>query len=304
MHPAKIGLALGGGAARGWAHIGVIEALHEAGVKIDVVCGSSMGALVGAAYVAGKLTALKEWALTLNLRRITALLDVRLNGGGLLNGAAIMRQLRSIGLDGMIEDYPTPFAAVAAELATGHEVWFRDGPIEEAVRASIALPGILSPAKVDSRWMLDGGLVNPVPVSACRALGADVIIAVDLNADFFQARGSATATARSLLMAEADPPPLAPPSSKPVDVVLRLLQRHGGAPGYFEVLITAVNIMQDQITRARLAGEPPQVLLIPRVGAISPLDFHRVREGIDRGRSAVEHALRQLRQAIAPPLVP
>src|SRR4051812_5894112 len=130
MQRAKVGLALGSGAARGWAHIGVFEALEEAGVTIDVVCGSSMGALVGAAFVAGKLKELKAWALTLNWRRVVTLLDIRLSGGGLVNGAAIMRQLRSIGLDGPIEDYSVPFAAVAVELSTGHEVWIKEGPID------------------------------------------------------------------------------------------------------------------------------------------------------------------------------
>ncbi len=307
MHRAKIGLALGSGAARGWCHIGVIEALEEAGVKIDVVCGSSMGALVGAAYAAGRLPELKAWALSLNFRRIVTLLDVRLKGGGLLNGGAIMRQLRGLGIDGRIEDLKTPYLAVAAEFATGHEVWLRDGPLDEAVRASIALPGVLSPAKVDDRWMLDGGLVNPVPVSACRALGADVIIAVDVNADFFESRGSATAAGRSLRFREerGDGNEAVPAAKGGADVALRLLQPAApAAPSYFDVLTTAVNIMEDQITRARLAGEPPQIMLVPRVGGMNPMDFHRAAEAIERGRAAVGHALKALRQAATLPSVP
>src|SRR5438477_677660 len=139
MQRAKIGLALGIGAARGWAHIGVIEALVEAGVRIDIVCDASIGALVGAAFVAGKLDELKQWALTLSWRRMMTLLDIRLTGGGLVNGNAIMRHLRGMGLDKPIENYSMPFAAVAAELSTGHEVWIREGPIDEAIRASISL---------------------------------------------------------------------------------------------------------------------------------------------------------------------
>ena len=193
----RVGLALGSGAARGWSHIGVIEALVEAGVNFDVVCGTSIGALVGAAYISGQLPALKEWALAMNWRQMVAMLDIRFNGGGLISGQAIMRKLDAMGVNRPIEDYDIPFAAVAAELSTGHEVWIREGRIDEAVRASISLPGIVSPARIDGRLLLDGGLVNPVPVSACRALGADVIIAVNLNADFFEARGSRTAAMRT-----------------------------------------------------------------------------------------------------------
>ena len=300
MQRAKIGLALGSGAARGWAHIGVIEALEEAGVQVDVVVGSSIGALVGAAYVAGKLRELKSWALTLSWRRMMPLLDIRLTGGGLVNGNAIMRHLRSMGLDRPIEEYPIPFAAVAAELSTGHEVWIREGPIDEAIRASISLPGILSPARLDGRWLLDGGLVNPVPVSLCRALGADVIIAVNLNADFFEARGSVTAAMRSRrLEEETSHRVVNAPKGKVGEMAIRLLQGGGrAAPSYFDVLVTALNIMQDQITRARLAGEPPQVLLIPRLAGIGPMDFNRAKDGIERGRAAVTHALPALHQAV------
>jgi NTE family protein len=305
MHRAKIGLALGSGAARGWAHIGVLEALTEAGVKIDVLCGSSIGALVGAAFVAGKLPELKEWALGLSWRRMLTLLDIRFSGGGLVNGGAIMRQMRALGLHQPIENHAISFAAVAVELSTGHEVWIREGPIDEAIRASIALPGVMTPTRVEGRWLVDGGLVNPVPVSACRALGADVIIAVNLNADFFEARGSATAAMRSLRLEEETRHHVAnPPKPKATDVALRLLQGGYAAPGYFDVLVTALNIMQDQITRSRLAGEPPQVLLIPRLGGISPMDFNRAKEAIERGRAAVAHALPALHQAATLPSDP
>ena len=301
MHPTRIGLALGSGAARGWAHIGVIEALEHADIHPDVVCGSSIGALVGAVYVAGQLPALKEWALAMNWRQMVGMLDIRLTGGGLINGHTITRKLNEMGVNRPIEDYDIPFAAVAAELSTGHEVWIREGPIDEAVRASISLPGIMSPARIDGRWLLDGGLVNPVPVSACRALGADVIIAVNLNTDFFEARGSATAAMRSRRMQPGSVHKVVNPLPKngPADVALRLLQPGKSAPGYFDVLVTALNIMQDQITRSRLAGEPPQVLLIPQLPGLGPMDFNRAQEAIDRGRAAVVHALPTLHRAIA-----
>ena len=179
----RIGLALGSGSARGWAHIGVIDSLTEAGIVPDVVCGASMGALVGAAHVAGKLTELRQWAQSATWRTIARLTDLRLSGGGLISGRQVVAFLQSLGISEPIESYATHYAAIATDMATGREIWLQSGPIHEAVRASIALPGILSPARIDGKWLLDGGLSNPIPVSVCRALGADVIIAVNLNGE-------------------------------------------------------------------------------------------------------------------------
>src|SRR6266853_670483 len=168
----RIGLALGSGSARGWAHIGVIDSLIEAGIEPDVVCGTSIGALVGAAYVAGQLGPLRKFAETATWRQIIRLTDVRPSGGGLINGRQVVSFLHQLGIDQPIESYARPYAAVATDLATGREIWLQSGPIHEAVRASIALPGILSPARIDGKWLVDGGLSNPIPVSVCRALGA------------------------------------------------------------------------------------------------------------------------------------
>src|SRR5215468_2965682 len=184
----RIGLALGSGAARGWSHIGVIEGLAEAGIEPEVVCGCSIGALVGAAYVAGELPALKDFAQSLTWREIARMLDVRLSGGGLIGGHDIVAFLRKLKISAPITSYSRPFAAIATDLETGREIWLREGPIEEAVRASISIPGILSPARHGHSWLVDGGLVNPVPVSICRALGADVVIAVNLNGDLVGGR--------------------------------------------------------------------------------------------------------------------
>ena len=139
--------------------------------------------LVGAAYVAGELPALKDFAQSLTWPAIARMLDVRLSGGGLIAGQEIVAFLRKLKISAPIASYSKPFAAVATDLETGREIWLREGPIEEAVRASISIPGILSPARHADRWLVDGGLVNPVPVSVCRALGADVVIAVNLNGD-------------------------------------------------------------------------------------------------------------------------
>ena len=179
----KIGLALGSGSARGWCHIGIIEALSEKGIAPDIVCGCSIGAMVGAAYVADRMSPLKDWVLALKWREIASSISVGLSRGGLIDGDVFKDLMVKLNIDAPIESYATPFASVATDLSTGREIWLRDGPIHEAVRASMAMPGIFSPAHNGDRWLLDGGLVNPVPVSTCRALGAEIIVAANLNTD-------------------------------------------------------------------------------------------------------------------------
>lgn len=300
-----IGVALGSGAARGWSHIGVLCSLIEAGIEPDVVCGTSIGALVGAAYVAGRLADLRRWAESVTLREIVRLVDVRLSGGGLIAGKEVVESLRGLGVEQPIESCTKRYAAIATDLVTGREVWLASGPIHEAVRASIALPGIFSPAQVHGKLLVDGGLCNPVPVSACRALGADVIIAVNLNGDLlgrrFQDQSERSPTAA--------PPPLQneilshvlgrlPPGLREhaAQVAQRLLPQGPSNPGYFDVLANSINIMQDQITRSRLAGEPPHVLLVPRLRDFGLLEFNRAKEAIAEGRDCVEQALPTLRR--------
>jgi NTE family protein len=299
----RIGLALGSGSARGWSHIGVIDALGEAGIEADIVCGTSIGSLVGAAYVAGRLAELRRWAENVTRREIVAMLDIRLSGGGLVDGSRVVAWLKGIGVDGPIESYAKRYAAIATDLATGREVWFERGPILDAVRASIALPGILSPAKIDERWLVDGGLSNPVPVSVCRALGADVIIAVNLNGDLLGRRFSDERPADAILPSQVPNELLAgvleqvPPGlrEQATQIIQRLLPRRPVAPGYFQVLTNSINIMQDYVTRARLAGEPPHVMLAPRLRDIGLMEYNRAAEAMAEGRSCVEQAMPTLR---------
>ncbi|WP_421995610.1 patatin-like phospholipase family protein [Reyranella sp.] len=307
----RIGLALGSGSARGWAHIGVIEALVAAGIVPDIICGASMGALVGAAHVAGRLPELRQWADAATWRSIARLTDLRLTGGGLISGRQIVGFLERLGIGAPIESYATHYAAVATDMATGREIWLQSGPINEAVRASIAIPGIFSPARLDGKWLLDGGLSNPIPVSVCRALGADVIIAVNLNGELLGRR-----------FTEPEPPVETQPSRLSGEVVRRVLGQFPArlpslrrrpandeaplvreaprdtapAPGYFDVLATAINIMQDHITRTRLAGEPPHVMLVPRLRSIGLMEFNRAEEAIAEGHACVEQALPTLRR--------
>lgn len=303
----RIGLALGSGSARGWSHIGAVDALAEAGIEPDIVSGTSIGALVGAAYVAGQLDSLRQWAVAATWREIVGLMDVRLSGGGLIDGKQIVTFLRGLGIDGRIENYEKKYAAVATDLVTGREVWLQSGLIHDVVRASIALPGIISPTKIGDQWLVDGGLSNPVPVSVCRALGADLIIAVNLNGDLVGRRfesepaRSATAVGARVPTETVDrmlrhlPVPLRDQAKQ---VIPRLLPRGSRTPGYFDVIANSINIMQDQITRTRLAGEPPHVMLIPRLRDIGLLEFNRANEAIAEGRACVEQALPMLRRYI------
>jgi NTE family protein len=226
------------------------------------------------------------------------MLDVRLSGGGLIGGQEIVAFLRKLGIAAPIASYSKPFAAIATDLETGREMWLRDGPIEEAIRASISIPGILSPARHAGRWLVDGGLVNPVPVSACRALGADVVIAANLNGDLIGRHGvdydehdgaHAIETPPEFLLRIVDQMP--PAWREHASAVLpKLVSSPHTSPGYFEVLMTSINVMQDQITRARLAGEPPHVMLVPRLSHIRLMEFNRAAEAIAEGRAVVDHA--------------
>jgi NTE family protein len=231
------------------------------------------------------------------------MLDVRLTGGGLINGRLIAGSLKRLGLDGAIEDCPKPFAAVATDLATGREVWLEKGPIGDAVRASMSLPGIFAPARIGDAWMVDGGLVNPVPVSTCRALGADIIIAVNLNGDLVGRRSISTEKRSRLMQPETVNRLISRLPNDMRDQVSgiagRLLQSGPSTPSYFDVLANSINIMQDQITRTRLAGEPPHHLVLPRLAGFGLMEFNRAQEAIEEGRAAVRHSLPALRKVLA-----
>lgn len=309
MKKPRIGLALGSGSARGWSHIGVIEALGEAGIVPDIIAGCSIGSLVGAAYATGKLAELKAFALSLTWREIAKLMDVRLSSGGLVEGGEVVALLRSLGISGPIETARVPYAAVATDLRSGREQWMREGPIETAVRASISLPGIFSPAQRDGHFLVDGGLVNPVPVSAARALGADVVIAVNLNGDLVgrygftpkagieaqQASAAGSTPEFIARLVEGMPALLKVPAAT---LLPKLVPQASETPGYFDVLMNSINIMQDQITRARMAGEPPHVALVPRLESLKMLEFNRAAEAIAEGRACVEQALPYIKRYV------
>lgn len=293
-HPPKIGLALGSGSARGWAHIGIIRTLEQAGIVPDIVCGTSIGALVGAAYAAGQLDQLEEWVRGLKWQSVMSLLDPSVDGG-LIHGDKLLAFFRSHFKDQDIEALPKAFGAVATELVTGREVWLREGSVTDAVRASIALPGLLKPAQLDGKLMVDGGLVNPVPVSLCRAMGADIVIAVDLNWDLMgrHVERAAKPARQGKLASLMDKLPvnLGRLKSGP--------KAAAAMPSIFDVLSISLHIMQVRITRSRLAGEPSDVLIRPRLADFALMDYHRAADAISKGERAAEHALPELRELLA-----
>ena len=297
----RIGLALGGGSARGWSQIGVIEVLEEAGIHPAVVAGCSIGAVVGGCYAAGQLGLLKGFALSLTRRSVMGLLDLRLRSG-LIAGDRLKRRLQRDLADRRIEGLPIRFASVATDLHGGEEVWLTRGCLVEALRASYALPGIFPPVRCGGRLLLDGTLVNPVPVSIARALGADLVICVNLNGD----PGACGPREPARMTAE---PVGAPSPRRPRRWILR---RPGSrvapeadvanglaTPGMARVMLDAFNITQDRISRARLAADPPDIAIVPRLSGMGLFEFHRAAEGIALGREAARAALPQIRGLVA-----
>lgn len=303
----RIGLALGSGSARGWSHIGAIRALSEAGIQVDCVAGTSIGALVGAVYAAGQLDALEAWALQLEWKQILSFMDVVLPKSGLIDGRKIADMVRRHVHVENIEDLPIPFGTVATDLRTGQEVVLRKGDIVEAVRASISLPGILTPVEKDHAFLIDGGLVNPLPVNTARNMGADFVIAVDLNSDIVPnkrtrpspssgIRKNPSPIRRGLGVGSAHPLALSLReriSSLDLSVVMQIKTwlEPDLSPDIFEVMSTSIRIMQSQITRSSLKTNPPDMLIQPNLGHINLMEFHRTEEAIEEGYRAAKSQL-------------
>jgi NTE family protein len=304
----RIGLALGGGAARGWAHIGAIRALLDAGIKPDLVCGTSIGALVGAVYANGDLDWLEHWVSRLTWKTVVRLLDVRLSGG-LLGGKKVIQVFADRFNGCEIDALQLPFAAVATELDSGREAWLQDGCVVEAVRASIAIPGIFTPLYRGGVWLVDGGLSNPVPVSLARAMRADCVIAIDLNNDILNGRdfGGPTPEQPPSVVSAPVPAPalrrngkpwpawLAPDTRRNPDDVHTPRAPSARVPSMLSSIGQSIDIMQVRISRSRLAGEPADILIQPRLGGMGLFDFHRAGPAIEEGRAAVERMMPAIR---------
>ncbi len=296
----KIGLALGSGASRGWSHIGVLKALREADIEPDVICGTSVGAIVGGSYVAGNLDKLEQWVLDSSRSDVLGFFGVRFEHTAFVDVEKLRWFLHNFvaAEDVRIENLSKPFAAVCTNLENGREVWLKEGELALAVQASMALPGLFPPVRAERQWLVDGGLVDPVPVGVCRALGADIVIGVNLNSDIVGRHNKKK-------------PAVAP---KQDDSVLMNLKKQAieysnslfnnaeaedKPPGVFSTIAKSIDIFQDRITRSRLAGDPADVLISPKLGDIGMLEFHRAAEAIEKGNACVQSAMPEIRRLIA-----
>ncbi len=294
----RIGVALGGGGARGWAHIGVLRTLMAAGFEPDVIAGTSIGAIVGGAYAAGKLDELEKFALSLDRRTIWRLADLNLGkGGGLVIGERVAQSLTDIIGTHDIASLKKKFTAIATEILTGHEIWLDEGDLITAMRASYAMPGIFVPVAIDDRPLIDGGVTNPVPVSACRAKGATYVIAVPLPAS--QAPGERLSRQSPATDASAWKKALAAFREPERFVAKQLFGDEPGALTTASVSVAALNILLDRMTRVRLASDPPDVTVTSEIGQIALLEFDRADEAIKIGAEATERVLPQIKEALS-----
>jgi len=298
----KIGIALGGGAARGWSHIGVLQALAEVGLSPDIVVGTSIGSVVGGCYVSDKLDELEIFARSLTRRRVFGLLDFNFAGSGLISGQRLSEELNDHLKHVQIENLNNKFVAVATELKTGHEIWLSKGPLVPAMLASYALPGIFRPVRINNRWLIDGALVNPIPVSVCRALGARIVIAVNLNWDFF-GKGTVVPDQDAFeedVIPEAENKPSAGNGRAAQNLLRRQFFGQGGdTPGISSVMMDAFNIIQDRIARSRLAGDPPDIMVMPILEEMGLFDFHMADKAIASGKQATEKVLEDIERAVS-----
>jgi len=301
---ARIGLALGSGSSRGWSHIGILRALAEIGIEPDLVCGCSVGAIVGASYAAGNLDRLEHWVTSLTRTDVARFLDLNLS----LSGFVDVPRLRSFFADYVcaeamrIEELGRTFATVATDLETGREIWLSQGSVLDAVWASMSLPGLFPPIRYQGKWLVDGGLVNPVPVSVCRALGAETVIAVNLNGSI---------VGRHFLHRVRDEKEDEVTEEGLLSTVRKTVKSYsvslfGGngtdetAPGLYDAISGSINIVQDRLTRSRMAGDPPDIVLSPRLSQIGLMEFYRAREAIEEGRECVRRMLPEILHQVRP----
>lgn len=296
MRKVKIGLALGSGAAKGWAHIGVIRALERAGIDIDVVAGCSVGALVGAAYINGQLDTMQSWVSAFRYWDVIRLMDLSWQRGGLLRGDRVFSHIRQLIPHEQIEGGVKPFGVVATNLSTGRELWLTEGDLHQAVRASCSMPGLLPPVSYNGYWLVDGAVVNPVPISLTRALGADIVIAVDLQHDaHLMQQDLLSVTPQNHEEHTAEHAESLTWGKKLRQHLLGFSQRRASqSPGAMEIMSTSIQVLENRLKRYRMAGDPPDVLIQPFCPQISTLDFHRAEEAIAAGKAAVEKKMDEL----------
>ena len=295
-----IGLALGSGSSRGWAHIGIINELAKLGIEPNIVCGTSVGAMVGAAYAMGNLEKLEAWACSVTKLDVARFLDINTSMTGFVHTERFHAYLNEniASDDDIIEDLSKTYAAVSTDLESGREVWLTQGSIIQAVWSSMAMPGLFPAIRNEQRWLVDGGLVNPVPVSVCRALGADVVIAVNLNGDIVgkhlekpipekNSNNSITVKISELVKEYTN-----------LSFFDEDIKNKERPPSLLNAIAASVNITQDRITRSRMAGDPPDIMFSPRLSDIGLLELYRAEEAIMEGRRCVQRKIPELKDII------
>ena len=317
MKNLKIGLALGSGSSRGWSHIGVINALTKHGIEPDIVCGTSIGALVGASYVNGRLDRLEKWATSLTKFESAKLYEINSS----LNGFVNTKRLHMLMIDlvaeesTLIKQLPKKFATIATDLDSGREIWLKKGSVLEAVWSSISLPGLFPAVRKNDQWLVDGGLVNPVPVSTCRALGADLVIAVNLNGDLLGRHMRKTnlenLESEELKIQELKDKQLQQANSSPgfANKFASLIEGYTpsffstkkdkeSSPSLFETIASSVNITQDRITKSRMVGDPPEIIITPHLAHIGIIELYRAKEAIAEGERAVNNMMPEIKRVL------
>jgi NTE family protein len=307
-----VALVLGSGSSRGWAHIGAIEALEEEKIPIDFVAGSSVGCYVGALYASGSLKSLKEFVLRMDGKKIFSYFDVVFPRSGLLDGTKKLKELFSIHTDvDNFSELKIPVSMVATDLVTGKKVVLKTGNIFRALRAATSIPGLFAPVKIKDRWLVDGGLVDPVPVGVARALEADVVIAVDLNSGVFSYKKPKKKIKPPVPKTENSLAYKSEMLNKMVDYyehaevsftnkISVLLNRESGTPDIIDTVMTSINIMQERISRINLAVEPPDVLIQPRLGQLKMMDFDQVEQTIEEGYISVKEKMGEIKKLLEP----
>jgi NTE family protein len=294
MRKIKVGLALGAGSAKGWAHIGVINALKKLGVEVDIVAGCSVGALVGAAFASHRLPAMETWVRSFSYWDVIRLMDLSWQRGGLLRGERVFNAVGQLLKIDDIAECSLKFGAVATNLSTGRELWLTEGDIHQAVRASCSMPGLLAPVWFDGYWLVDGAVVNPVPISLTRALGADIVIAVDLQHDAHLMQQDLFSVRSPDMDASKDLPARNWRGRLRERISKMTTRKPNFTPTAMEIMGTSIQVLENRLKRNRMAGDPPDVLIQPYCPQISTLDFHRAEEAIEAGRLAVEKQLDKL----------
>jgi NTE family protein len=307
-----VGLVLGSGSSRGWAHIGAIEALEEDNIPIDYVAGCSVGSYVGAIYASGGIQSLKEFVLRMDGKKIFSYFDVVFPRSGVLNGTKRLKELFSMHTDAEnFSDLKIPMGMVATDLTSGSKVVLKSGNLIDALRATMSVPGLFAPARVKDRWLVDGGLVDPVPVSVARALEADVIIAVDLNSGVVSGSKRKKQTKPEAGKAAHRHAYTGELFKKLTDYyqnaetgfsgkISDLLKRESATPDIIETVMTSINIMQGRITRINLAVDPPDILIQPRLGQLKMLDFDQVEHTIEEGYLGVKQKIAEIKMLLEP----